>query len=103
MFRQQQLPWFSLHRSYNMCIHQPMCPIIRLIITDTIRPGLDLQQLWQLVFIVPIIGVIMVVIMVVITVVVIIMAVITSSLIPATGIKSIITTIAETHPIRWPI
>jgi hypothetical protein len=46
--------------------------IILLIITDIIRPGLDLQQLWQLAFIGPIIGAIMVVIMVVITMEVII-------------------------------
>ena len=81
-----------------------MCPIILLIITDIIQPGLDLQQLWQLAFIVPIIGATMVVTMVVImVVVVIIMAVITLSLIPGTGIKLIITTIAETHPILCPI
>ena len=84
-----------------------MCPIILLIITDIIQPGLDLQQLWQLVFIVPIIGVtmavIMVVIMVVVTTVVIIMAAITLSLIMGTGIQLIITTIAGTHPILCPI
>src|SRR6478672_8492983 len=104
MFRQQMLQWCKLHQSYSMCIHRPMCPIILLIITDFTRPGLDLQQLWQLVFIVPIIGVTMVVIMVVImVVVVIIMVVITLSLIMGTGIQLIITTIAETHPILCPI
>src|SRR6478672_11424091 len=104
MFRQQMLQWCKLHQSYSMCIHRPMCPIILLIITDIIRPGLDLQQLWQLVYIVLIIGVTMAVIMVVImVVVVIIMAVITLSLIMATGIKLINTTITEKHPILCPI
>ena len=59
----------------------------------------DLQQLWQLVFIVPIIMVTMVVIMVVI----IMVEIITLSLITGTGIKLIITIIIETDLIPWQI
>ena len=44
-----------------------MCPIIRLIIMDIIRPGLDLQQSWRLVSTAVIIITVMVVIMEVIT------------------------------------
>ena len=50
-----------------------MYRMFHLIITDTLRPGLDLQQLWQLAYIVVIIITTMVVIMVDIMVVVIIM------------------------------
>ena len=82
-----------------MCIRRRMYLIILLIITDIIRPGLDLQQLWQLGYIVPIIGAIMVVIMVVIIMVVIIML----SLIPGTGIKLVSTIVTETDPLPCPI
>src|ERR1044071_6380866 len=100
MFQQQMLQWFNLHRSYSMCIHQPMCPMFLLTITDITRPGLDLQRSWQLVFTVPIIGVTMAAITVVIMVVVVIItAVITLSLIMGTGIRLINTTITEKHPI----
>jgi len=73
-----------------MCIRQPMYLIIRLIITDIIHPGLDLQQSWRLVSIVVTIITVMVVIMEVITMEVITML----SLIRGTGI---ILTITGTH------
>ena len=53
-----------------MCIHPLMCLMLLLITMDIIPPGLDLQQLWQLGFIDPIIGGIMVAIMGVIMVVI---------------------------------